>query len=79
MTVDEFHQFVKAGKQLVVIDNLVIDYTNYNSIHPGGKFNILQTVGRDISKYFYGSFSLLSERDVGRPPYLHSLKALSIA
>lgn len=26
--------------------------------HPGGQFLIEQTVGRDISKYFYGGHSL---------------------
>ena len=78
MTIEEFHKWVKAGKQLVVIDNLVLEQGRYHQVHPGGKFSIKQTVGRDISKYFYGGFSLLSPK-TGRPPYQHSLKALSVA
>lgn len=78
MSMKEFHEWVKAGKQLVVIDNLILDQGSYSDVHPGGKFSIRHTVGRDISKYFYGGFSLLNP-EIGRPPYQHSLKALSIA
>jgi hypothetical protein len=78
MTIDEFHYWVKGGKQLVVIDNLILDQGAYADVHPGGKFSIKHTVGRDISKYFYGGFSLLNP-ELGRPPYTHSLKALNIA
>lgn len=78
MSIDEFHSWVKSGKNFVVIDNLILDTGSYSNVHPGGKFSIRHTVGRDISKYFYGGFSLLNP-EVGRKPYQHSLKALSIA
>lgn len=78
MSIEEFHQWVRAGKNFVVIDNLILDQGSYSNVHPGGKFSIRHTVGRDISKYFYGGFSLLNP-EIGRPPYQHSLKALSIA
>ena len=68
MTMDEFHEWIQAGKNLVVIDNLILDQGSYSDIHPGGKFSIRQTVGRDISKYFYGGFSILP-LEYGRPPY----------
>lgn len=78
MTIDEFHDWVKAGKRLVTIDNLVLDYGNFAMIHPGGKFALQRTVGRDISKYFYGGFHILSDKGV-HAPHLHTLKAFEIA
>jgi hypothetical protein len=47
-------------------------------IHPGGKFALQRTVGRDISKFFYGGFHILSEEG-SQAPHLHSLKALETA
>jgi len=38
MTINEFHDWVKAGKNLVTIDNLVLDLGSFAMIHPGGKF-----------------------------------------
>ena len=29
--------------------------------HPGGRFMINKTVGRDISKFFYGGYQLINE------------------
>ena len=78
MTIEEFHDWVKAGKKLVTIDNLVLDYGSFHMVHPGGKFALQRTVGRDISKYFYGGFHILSEKG-SQPPHLHSLKAFGIA
>lgn len=35
---DEFEQKIKNGERLVILDNLVLDLTNYELFHPGGKF-----------------------------------------
>lgn len=78
MTIDEFQEWVKGGKQLVTIDNLVLDIGKYAQIHPGGKFALTQTIGRDISKYFYGGFYILSTKG-SQLPHTHSLKALLLA
>lgn len=78
MTIDEFQTWIKAGKKLVTIDNLVLDIGSYSQIHPGGKFALQQTVGRDISKFFYGGFSILSTGG-SQAPHIHSMKALAIA
>lgn len=37
---------------------MVLDLGKFVTHHPGGKFNLIQNVGRDISKYFYGGYSL---------------------
>ena len=77
MSIDEFQSQVKAGKKLVTIDNLVLDIGSYAQIHPGGKFALQQTVGRDISKFFYGGYHILSKGS--QLPHIHSMKALAIA
>lgn len=32
---------------------------NYSKIHPGGKFMIDNNIGRDVSKYIYGAYSMV--------------------
>ena len=52
---------------------MVIDVTNYVHNHPGGQFVLQQNIGRDISKFFYGGYSL--EDNMGSSPargYTHS-------
>jgi hypothetical protein len=46
----------------------VIDLSKFKFNHPGGKFVLEHNVGRDISKFFYGSYML--ENNVTR--HLHS-------
>ena len=41
----------------MLLDDLVLDVTDYMFNHPGGKFLIEQNIGRDISKFFYGGYS----------------------
>lgn len=61
---EEFHSRVVSGENLWVFDNLVLDLTNYWNQHPGGAFLMKQTVGRDISKFFYGAYSLTGNVNV---------------
>jgi cytochrome b involved in lipid metabolism len=42
---------------LVILDNLVLDVSDYMMNHPGGKFLLEYNIGRDISKFFYGGYS----------------------
>lgn len=56
ISADEFEEFIKKGRKLAVIDNFVIDYGQYHIYHPGGRFALTKTVGRDISKFFYGGY-----------------------
>ena len=58
---------------------MVIDITKFIPHHPGGKFVLLQNIGRDISKFFYGGYSL--ENNLGPKPsrgYAHSNYARTI-
>ena len=70
--VDEFEKMVENGRKLVIIDNYVLDLGEWSGFHPGGKFTIEKTVGRDISKFFYGGYQLINEPN-GYKPYRHSV------
>jgi len=61
---------IEGGKTLVIFDNLVLDLNGYERIHPGGKFNLRHNVGRDISKFFFGGYSLVNIPK--RIPHHHS-------
>ena len=58
-TPEELDKEVKAGKPLVVFDNLVLDVDGYERNHPGGKFVLTHNYGRDISKFFFGGYNLV--------------------
>jgi cytochrome b involved in lipid metabolism len=55
---EDFNKRVLKGENLCILDNLVLDLTPYVHRHPGGAFLLTQTVGRDISKFFYGGYAL---------------------
>jgi cytochrome b involved in lipid metabolism len=42
----------------VILDDLVLDVADYMEEHPGGTFLLEHTIGSDISKFFYGGYSL---------------------
>jgi len=58
ITEEEFETRIKNGEKLVILDNMVIDISSYAYNHPGGAFLLEYNVGRDISKFFYGSYAL---------------------
>ena len=60
MTLDEFNKIVSNdnSRKLVILDDLVLDVTDFAKSHPGGRFLIEKNFGRDISKFFYGGYSL---------------------
>lgn len=43
---------------MVILDELVLDVTEYMDNHPGGRFVMEHNNGRDVSKYFYGGYSM---------------------
>ena len=45
---------------------MVLDISKFIDHHPGGKFSLVQNIGRDISKFFYGGYSL--ENNFGPSP-----------
>ena len=58
MSLEEFNQRCASGEQLILLDNLVLKVDEFASAHPGGKFLIQHNAGRDISKFFFGGYSL---------------------
>jgi len=66
---EEFKMEVQKDKQkLVILDDLVLDVTRFADSHPGGRFVIERNVGKDISKYFHGGYSL----ELGSANHTHS-------
>lgn len=49
----------------MILDDMVLDVTDFKNHHPGGKFLIEHNVGRDISKFFYGGYAM--ENFNGKP------------
>ena len=65
------------GQKLVILDDLVLNFSNYE--HPGGDYLLEHNIGRDISKFFYGGYSLSSiQRPFSHPPdtypYINSMR-----
>ena len=52
--------------QLVLLDDLVLDVKSFIGSHPGGKFFLKHNIGKDISKFFYGGYSM--EGNLGKKP-----------
>lgn len=57
----------------MVVDDLVLDISKFKGSHPGGKFVLEYNVGRDVSKFFYGGYTL--ETSSGMRPHTHSNSA----
>lgn len=65
MTESEFEEKIKNGEELWIMDDLVLNLKDFTRWHPGGEFTLKYTVGRDVSKYFYGSYAL--DHNSGNP------------
>ena len=79
MSRDEFARCVENGIPLLLLDNLVLNVSEFINQHPGGRFLIRHHIGQDISKYFYGGYGL--EGNMGTSPakgHLHSQVAKMI-
>ena len=73
---DQFEMMVSRGKKLVIVDDMVVDVEEFIDVHPGGKFSLGHNIGRDVSKYFHGGYSL--ENIQGVPHHTHSNDARRI-
>ena len=51
----------------------MLDITKWADEHPGGAFSINFNIGRDVSKYFHGGYSLENKDKV--PNHAHSVDA----
>ena len=74
----EFDSAVHKGRKLIIVDDLVVDVEEYITHHPGGKFVIEHCIGQDISKFFFGGFSLENNIDPKTKGYHHSYAAYMI-
>ena len=55
---EQFEQRIAKGEKLVILDDLVLDISHYAENHPGGRFLLHHNIGRDVSKFFYGGYSM---------------------
>ena len=79
MSRDIFDRAVENGEKLVILDDLVLDVTEFINVHPGGRFTIRHCIGRDISKFFFGGYSLDgNETNKATPGHSHSSYAYMI-
>lgn len=58
ISVGEFRARIKSGEKLVILDEYVLDVSWWMDEHPGGRFSIEANIGRDVSKFFHGGYSL---------------------
>jgi hypothetical protein len=75
MTPVEFEKKIKEGKKLHILDNMVLDLSEYMDQHPGGKFLLEHTIGSDISKFFYGGHGL--DGNTSKPGEYHPVNTHS--
>lgn len=60
---------------MVIVDDLVCDIGTYMYSHPGGAFLLEYNIGRDVSKFIFGSFALDQNHNDPKAPnnrYAHS-------
>lgn len=80
MTYDEImHQVYNKDRNLVILDNLVLNFGEFHHYHPGGRFMLMKNRGRDISKFFYGGYRLVNDKDDMNIPHTHSPTATKVA
>jgi cytochrome b involved in lipid metabolism len=41
----------------VILDDMVLDLSSFIEVHPGGKTVLMDNIGRDVSKFFYGAYA----------------------
>lgn len=68
---------LKQGRCLVILDDMILDVKMFLDDHPGGKFSLMNNIGRDISKFFYGGYSMENVNKVDH--HAHSPAAKKIA
>jgi hypothetical protein len=46
---EEFEERIRNGEQLVILEDLVLDVSDFKADHPGGQFAVEHMIGRDIT------------------------------
>ena len=67
MSPQEFEKRIEQGEKLVILDDMVLDVSKFYTLHPGGTFVLTHNNGRDISKFFYGGYSLDGNIGASKP------------
>lgn len=62
---------------MVILDDMILDIGKFMDDHPGGKFSMEHNIGKDVSKFFFGGYSLENIDQVEH--HLHSASAKKIA
>lgn len=62
-----FDRVHNQDAKLVILDEFVLDVSEFMAKHPGGRFVIEHNIGRDISKFFYGGYSIDGNLKGSRP------------
>lgn len=78
LTTEEYEKLVHNGGKFCILDDFILDTKRFASRHPGGQFLIDSTVGRDVSKYFYGGYKMENNKHNMDGPYRHSMSARKI-
>jgi len=55
---------LKDGENIVIMNELVLNMGDYIGYHPGGRFVLERNVGRDVSKFYCGSYSMLEDGSI---------------
>ena len=57
---------------------MILDVTKFLDNHPGGKFSLSHNIGRDVSKFFYGGYSLENQQGYKVENHVHSNDARKV-
>ena len=72
ISTQEFEELIKKGEKLVILDDHVLDVADFMTFHPGTVFSIEHNIGRDVSKFFSGAYSLENSPGRAVPHHVHS-------
>ena len=56
----------------MILDDHVLDVSQFMNYHPGTVFSIQHNIGRDVSKFFNGAYSLENSPESKVPHHTHS-------
>lgn len=60
----------------MIMNDLILDVSRYQTTHPGGQFLLEKNLGRDIAKYYDGGYTM--ENSNGQKPIRHTYQARAI-
>jgi hypothetical protein len=72
---------VKDGRQLVILEGLVLDIAEWIPYHPGGQFVLSQRIGYNLDRPFNGNeyAGIESDKGTNKKGHMHSTAARHIA